>query len=601
MISRRSFLGAVSAVSAAGLVSSRGMGGKFASAFAASAASPDVTKYVKIAIGTGGHGHTYPGATVPFGMVQLSPDTYNHGWDYCSGYHYSDTSIMGFSHTHLSGTGAADLLDFLLMPGTGPAKTEPGSRENPEEGYRSRFSHADEIAEPGYYSVILKDYNIRAELTATERAGLHKYTFPKSDSSHFILDLYHMNDGKPENLLWSKVNITGTDTITGGRSTGLWAHGREIYFAMKFSKPFVTSEIVSEGKTLDASVHQGESKSLKVLVHFQTTEGEVVYVKTGLSSVSAEAAQKNLDAEIPAWDFAKVKAAAHAAWQHELSSITVQSTNQKQLEIFYTSLYHTLVSPTLFDDVDGQYRGMDGKIHQLRSGEHNYSTFSLWDTYRATHPLYTLAQGKRVPDLVNCLIRMADESPAGMPVWPLHAKETACMTGYHSVVVIAEAYAKGFKGIDIDKAYPVVRKRALEDDYQGLAAFRKAGYIPVDREPEATSKAMDYAYDAWAAAHLARGAGATDDAGELLTSAGFYRNIYDPKTTFIRPKLANGEWAEPFSPIELGHAKEWRDYTESNPWVTTFSVQHDPKGLAQSPRRPRSSRHQAGRPLQCPL
>ncbi len=580
MISRRSFLGAVLAVSAAGLVSSRGMGGKFASAFASSAASPDVTKYVKIAIGTGGHGHTYPGATMPFGMVQLSPDTYNHGWDYCSGYHYSDTSIMGFSHTHLSGTGAADLLDFLLMPGTGPAKTEPGSREHPEEGYRSRFSHADEIAEPGYYSVLLKDYNIRAELTATERAGLHKYTFPKSDSSHFILDLYHMNDGKPENLLWSKVNITGTDTITGGRSTGLWAHGREIYFAMKFSKPFVTSEIVSEGKTLDASVHQAESKSLKVLVHFQTTEGEVVYVKTGLSSVSAEAAQKNLDAEIPAWDFAKVKAAAHSAWQHELSSITVQSTNQKQLEIFYTSLYHTMVSPTLFDDVDGQYRGMDGKVHQLASGEHNYSTFSLWDTYRATHPLYTLAQGKRVPDLVNCLIRMADESPAGMPVWPLHAKETACMTGYHSVVVIAEAYAKGFKGIDIDKAYPVVRKRALEDDYQGLAAFRKTGYIPVDREPEATSKAMDYAYDAWAAAHLARGAGATDDAGELLTSAGFYRNIYDPKTTFIRPKLANGEWAEPFTPIELGHAKEWRDYTESNPWVTTFSVQHDPKGLA---------------------
>ena len=410
-----------------------------------------------------------------------------------------------------------------------------------------------------------------------------------------------MNDGKPENLLWSKVNITGTDTITGGRSTGLWAHGREIYFAMKFSKPFVSSEIVSEGKTLDASVHQGESKSLKVLVHFQTTDGEVVYVKTGLSSVSAEAAMKNLDAEIPAWDFAKVKAAAHAAWQHELSSITVQSTNQKQLEIFYTSLYHTMVSPTLFDDVDGQYRGMDGKVHQLAGGEHNYSTFSLWDTYRATHPLYTLAQGKRVPDLVNCLIRMADESPAGMPVWPLHAKETACMTGYHSVVVIAEAYAKGFKGIDFDKAYPVVRKRALEDDYQGLAAFRKAGYIPVDREPEATSKAMDYAYDAWAAAHLARGAGATDDAGELLTSAGFYRNIYDPKTTFIRPKLANGEWAEPFTPIETGPCQGVARLHRIESLGHHLLRAARPQGTGQSPRRSRSSRRQAGRALQCPL
>lgn len=581
MITRRSFLGAVSAVSAAGLVSSRGLGGKFASALASSATSQDVVKYVKIAIGTGGHGHTYPGATVPFGMVQLSPDTYNDGWDYCSGYHYSDTSLMGFSHTHLSGTGAADLLDFLLMPGTGPAKTEPGTREKPEEGYRSRFSHADEIAEPGYYSVLLKDYGIRAELTATERAGFHKYTFPKSDSSHFILDLTHLNGGNPKAILWSNVKIVGNDTLIGGRSTALWAGGREIYFAMKFSKPFATSEIVSEGKKLDASALQGDSKSLKVLLHLTTTEGEIVYVKTGISGVSAEAAMKNLNAEIPAWDFAKVRAQAHTSWQHELSSITIESNNQKHKEIFYTSLYHAMVSPTLFDDADGQYRGMDGKVHQLPRGLHNYSTFSLWDTYRAVHPLYTLAQGKRVPDMVNCLIRMADQSPAGMPVWPLHAKETGCMTGYHSVVVIAEAQAKGFKGIDIDKAYPLIRKRALEEDFQGLGAYRKTGFIPCDKEPEATSKAMDYAYDAWAAAHIARAAGAVDDAGELLASAGNYRNIYDPKTTFIRPKLENGEWAEPFSPIELGHSKQWRDYTESNPWVTTFSVQHDPKGLAK--------------------
>jgi predicted alpha-1,2-mannosidase len=582
MITRRSFLGAVSAVSATGLVSSRGIG-KFAAAIngAASSNGPDVTKYVKIAIGTGGHGHTYPGATVPFGMVQLSPDTYNDGWDYCSGYHYSDTSIMGFSHTHLSGTGAADLLDFLLMPGTGEAKMVPGSREHPEEGYRSRFSHADEIAEPGYYSVILKDYGIRAELSATERAGIHKYTFPKSDSGHFILDLTHLNGGSLKSILWSNVKIVSGDTITGGRSTSLWAPGREIYFAMKFSKPFTASEIVADEAKLAGTVKESDSKALKVFVHYTTTEGEIIYVKTGLSGVSAEAAMKNLDAEIPGWDFGKVKSDAHSAWQHELSSIVVESTNQKRMEIFYTGLYHAMVAPTLFDDADGQYRGMDGKVHQLESGLHNYSTFSLWDTYRAVHPLYTLALGKRVPDLVNCLIRMADESPAGMPVWPLDAKETGCMTGYHSVVVMAEAYAKGFRGIDFESAYPSIRKRALEDDYQGLAAFRKMGYIPADQEPESTSKAMDYAYDAWAAAQIARAVGAGDDATTLLANAGNYKNLYDKKTTFIRPRLENGDWAEPFSPIEIGHMKKWRDYTESNPWVTTFSVQHDPKGLAQ--------------------
>jgi predicted alpha-1,2-mannosidase len=580
VISRRSFLGTVSAVSAVGLTRSNGLN-KFASAFSNLATAQDVTKYVKPAIGTGGHGHTYPGATVPFGMVQLSPDTFNIGWDHSSGYHYADTSIMGFSHTHASGTGAGDLMDFLLMPGTGPAKTVPGSRENPGEGYRSRFSHEDEIVQPGYYSVLLKDYAIRAELSASARAGIHKYTFPKSESSHFILDLVHLYGDDPESILWSNVKILGNDTITGGRSTALWSRGREIYFAMKFSKAFASSEILADGHKLDPSVRQSDSRSLKCLVHFQTAKGEIIYVKTGLSCVSADAAIKNLDAEIPGWDFDKVKAEAHLAWQHELSAISVESSNQKHKEIFYTSLYHALVAPTLFDDVDGQYRGMDGKVHQLEAGLHNYSTFSLWDTYRAAHPLYTLVQGKRVPDLVNCLIRMAEESPAGMPVWPLYAKETGAMTGYHSVVVMAEAQAKGFQGIKFDRAYPLVRKRAIEEDYRGLALYREMGYIPCDKERESTSKTMDYAYDDWAAAHLARTAGATEDAAQLLKSAGNYRNLYDKTTTFMRSKLSNGEWAEPFSPIELGYSKRWRDYTESNPWVTTFSVQHDPKGLAQ--------------------
>ena len=316
MLSRRSFVAALSALPVSRLFRSHSLlsaPSPVNPVSESAAADPDdLTQYVKIAIGTGGHGHTYPGATMPFGMVQLSPDTYNDGWDWCSGYHYSDSSIMGFSHTHLSGTGASDMLDFMLMPGVGPAKTVPGLRQNPGEGYRSRFSHDEEVAVPGYYAVTLRDYNIRAELSATERAGIHRYRFPASDSSHFILDLVHTYGNAP--ILWADLKIVGNDTIVGGRSVKGWAPGREIYFAMKFSKPFMSSEIVSEEKRLDPSVREAKGNSLKCLVHFKTTDGQAILVKTGISGVSAEGAQKNLDAEIPDWDFDKVKGAAHAAW-----------------------------------------------------------------------------------------------------------------------------------------------------------------------------------------------------------------------------------------------------------------------------------------------
>jgi predicted alpha-1,2-mannosidase len=519
-------------------------------------------------------------------MVQLSPDTFNDGddktgWDHCSGYHIADKYISGFSHTHLSGTGCADLLDFLVMPGTGPAKTVTGNRGHAEDGYRARFSHDDEIAEPGYYSVLLKDLNIRAELSATERVGIHKYTFPKSDTSHILLDLLHTDDDKTDGMLWSKLTVVGNDAVVGGRSTDQWAGGREIYFAMKFSKPFTSFEIVSADKPLADGTREADGKSLRSVFHFTTAEGEAVLVKVGLSSVSAEGAAKNLHAEMPGWDFSSVRRNAHEAWVRELSSIHVESSNQRQKEIFYTGLYHAFVAPTLFDDADGQYRGMDGKVHTLTAGDHNYSTYSLWDAYRTAHPLYTLVQAKRVPGIVNCLTRMAEESPAGMPVWPLHGKETGCMTGYHSVVVMAEAVAKGIPGIETERAWKVVRKRALVDDYQGLASFRKMGYIPADKESESASKTLDYAYDAWAAARLAQAAGATEDAALLTKQAGYYRNLYDKSTTFIRPKLEDGTWTEPFAANEMGHSNKWSDYTESNPWVTTFSEQHDPKGLAQ--------------------
>ena len=554
-----------------------------ASALAApeSADGEDLTRYVKLAIGTGGHGHTYPGATVPFGMVQLSPDTYNEGWDWCSGYHYSDNSIMGFSHTHLSGTGIGDMLDVLLMPGTGETKLMPGTREKPEEGYRSRFDHSDEVAEPGYYSVPLKDFDIRAELTATARAGIHKYTFPLNDSSHFILDLAHAFGNSPDSILWAEVKAKNNDTILGGRGVSRWAQGRQIFFAMKFSKPFREFEIFNEDKGLGPNLHEAKGKHLKCLMKYQTSPGEVILVKTGISGVSAEGALKNLETEIPDWDFDKVRRAARQSWQRELARIRIETSNQKQKEIFYTALYHLMVAPTLFDDVDGQYRGMDGKIHHLPAGFHNYSTFSLWDTYRATHPLYTLFQSHRVPDFVNCLIRMAEESPEGMPVWPLQAKETGCMTGYHSAAVIAEACVKKFSKLELVRAYPLMKKRAMVDDYRGLGYYRKIGYLPADKEEESVSKTLEYVYDDWAVAHVAQAVGAMADARQLRERSKNYRNVFDAKARFMRSRLENGDWAEPFDPRGMGHFKKWHDYTESNSWETTFGVQHDVKGFIE--------------------
>src|SRR5208283_1705072 len=530
-------------------------------------------------IGTGGHGHCYPGATTPFGMVQLSPDTGVGDWDHCSGYHHDDTSIMGFSHTHLSGTGAADLLDILLMPGTGPVHTEPGSRENPTAGYRSRFSHQTERGEPGYYTVFLDDYKVLAELTATPRAGLHRYTFPADQTSHFVVDLAHGTIDPPErmycNVISAELHVVGNDTITGGRRVEEWAPGRYIYFAMKFSKPFASTEIVADTKSLGANVREAQGKFLKCVVHCPTTKDEVILVKVGISAVSIDGALRNLQAEVPAWDFDGARRAATAAWEKELAKITIETNRADHKKIFYTAFYHSLVAPTLFSDVDGQYRGKDLHVHRLPAGAKNYSTYSLWDTYRALHPLYTLVQTDRLPDFLNALILMAEQSPAGVPVWPLQAVETGCMIGYHSAPVLAEAYVKGIAGVDYAKAYPLWRKRAMNDDYRGLGYYRKLGFIPCDLEEESVSKVLEYAYDDWAVAHLARAAGSTEDYRLLLQRSRNYKNVFDGSITFMRGKLANGQWADPFDPRGMGHSKKWRDFTESNSWQATFLNQHD--------------------------
>lgn len=585
MISRRRFLGGISAVCAVGATETNALG-KIIPGSKGTDKTSDPASLVDIRIGTGGHGHTFPGATVPFGAVQLSPETFNDQWDWCSGYHISDTSIMGFSHTHLSGTGCGDLLDFLVMPGTGESKIVPGPRSNPDEGYRSRFDHADEHAEPGFYSVLLKDYGIRAELTATERTGLHRYSFPTgkdaAKSGHIIVDLEHSYAYNGESAVVSaSMQSTAPDTLAGGRTTKAWGNGRQIFFTMQFSQRPTRMVFYQEGAEVPGATEPLTGRSLKCVLFFDLTQNPVILVKTGISGVSAESAANNLRVELPDWDFERVRSSAREKWNQQLSRIKITTENETHRKIFYAALYHASIGPSLFDDADGRYRGMDKQIYQLDHGQRNYTAFSLWDTYRAAHPMYTLICADRVPDFANTLIRMAEQSPSGMPVWPLQGCETGTMTGYHSAAVIAEACNKGIGGVDYERAYKVMMKRAMVDDYRGLGYYRSKGYIPCDLEEESVSKTFEYCYDDWSIAHVAKKLGRSDDATMLVARSRNYRNYYDRSINFARPKLANGEWAAPFSPIEMGTSKKWRDFTESNSWQTTFGIQHDAAGLIE--------------------
>ena len=584
MISRRTFLGSVSAAYAAGATATSAFG-KILHSSKSTASDP--ASLVDIRIGTGGHGHTFPGATVPFGAVQLSPDTFNDQWDWCSGYHISDTSIMGFSHTHLSGTGCGDLLDFLVMPGTGEVKLVPGPRSNPDAGYRSRFDHADEHAEPGYYSVLLKDYGVHAELTATERTGLHRYSFPTGQSApktgHIIVDLEHSYAYNGHSAVVSaSLQSTAPDTLAGGRTTNAWGNGRQIFFTMQFSRRPTRMSFYQDGVEVPAGSQPLTGKSLKCVLFFDLAKDPVVLVKTGISGVSAESAANNLKVELPGWDFERVRRSARERWNQQLSRIQIQTENETHRRIFYAALYHASIGPSLFDDVDGRYRGMDKQIHQLDPGQRNYTSFSLWDTYRATHPLHTLITSERVPDFANTLIRMAEQSPEGMPVWPLQGCETGTMTGYHSAAVIAEACNKGFPGINPERAYNVMMKRAMVDTWRGLGYYRSKGYIPCDLEEESVSKTFEYCYDDWSIAHVANKLGRSEDATMLVERSRNYQHYYDRSINFARPKLANGEWATPFDPFAMGTSKRWRDFTESNSWQTSFGIQHDAAGLIET-------------------
>jgi predicted alpha-1,2-mannosidase len=529
-------------------------------------AQSKLVDYVNPFVGTDGHGHTFPGASVPFGMVQLSPDTDTQGWDWCSGYHYSDNSIMGFSHTHLSGTGVGDYGDILFMPVTGKLKTEPGSKDNPDSGYRSRFSHENEIAKPGYYSVFLDDYKIKTELTVTKRTGFHKYIFPKSEDAKILIDLVH---GIQDKTLDTKINIIDNKTIEGYRRSTGWANDHCVYFYAEFSKPFNSFGVVDSGKIKNGLTEE-QGKEIKAFVEFNTSEEEIIFVKVGVSHTSVDGARKNLKEEIPDWDFEKIKNQAEQEWENSLSAIDIKSSNKSNKTVFYTALYHALLAPNIFSDVDGSYIGMDDKVHSL-SDRKMYTIFSLWDTFRAEHPLFTVIDPGRAEEMIEALISKYEEHGL-LPVWELASNETGTMIGYHSIPVIADAYFKGLRNFDVEKAFKAMKKSAMQN-HLGLKPYREMGYISSDLEHESVSKTLEYAYDDWCIAMMAKDLGKEEDYNYFIERSKFYTNLFDASTSLMRPKK-NSKWVDPFDPYSVSG-----DYTEANAWQYSFFVPHDINGL----------------------
>jgi predicted alpha-1,2-mannosidase len=556
--------------------------------------------YVKPIIGTQRMGHTYPGATVPFGMVQLSPETdsvsyelngkYNPKvYEYCAGYQYEDKTITGFSHTHFSGTGHSDLGDFLVMPTVGAVKLNPGTADKPGSGYRSRFSHQNEVSQAGYYKVKLDDYNVQAEMTASTRVGFHQYTFPQSDQAHIVLDLTAGIYNYPDKNVWTYVHVINDTLVTGFRQTNGWAKNRVLYFAMRFSKPFVSHGFRNESAR---EVYRGfwgkfnqtrnfpeiAGQRIKAYFDFKTTEGEKVKIKMALSPVSMEGALANMQAEVPGWSFEQTKAAAQQQWENELHKIEIQTSSRATKENFYTAVYHTLINPTIYMDTDGQYKGVDQNVHKA-NGFTNYTTFSLWDTYRALHPLFNIIAPERNNDMVKSMLAHYEQSPEHMlPVWSNSGNENWCMSGYHSVSVVADAIIKGnTAGIDVNKALEACVTTARKRDYEGIGYYMDKGYIPDERNGVSVSSTLEYAYDDWCIAQLAQKLNRQDIYQEFSKRAQNYRNVYDKASGFMRPRLENGTFRAKFDPLTtIGQG-----FIEGNAWNYTLFAPQDPKGLIE--------------------
>ncbi len=565
-------------------------------AVSCTAASGEIpNRHVDPFIGTDDMGHTYPGATVPFGFVQLSPQTdlvpYSFGegynpqaYRYCSGYQYSDGTIVGFAHTHFNGTGHSDLGDLLVMPTVGELRLEPGTAEEPDPGYRSRFSHERESAEPGAYRVTLDDYGIEVELTATARVGVHRYTFPESDDAHLIIDLTANIYDYPGKTVWSSVRMESDTLLTGWRQTTGWARSRVLYFAVELSKPVRSYGLLNDEETayrdfwrrFDQDHDFPERAGRRIKCHFDwsTAAGEQIVVKVAISSVSTAGAVANLSAEVPGWDFDAVRDEARARWARELSRVKVDA-DPEVLTNFYTALYHSSLGPVVHSDVDGRYRGLDGNIHTA-DGFTNYTIFSLWDTYRAQHPLLTILQPERAAHMIRSMLAHRRQSVHGvLPVWSHHANENWCMIGYHSVSVIADAYVKGLRGFDAGEALDAMVASANFDRYDGIGDYRELGYVPADRQSNSASKTLEFAYDDWAIARMAEAMGREDVAAAFDRRAASWRNLFDPESGFLRARNADGGFPPDFDPMST----HGQGYIEGNAWNYSLYVPHDVQGF----------------------
>ena len=558
-------------------------------------------------LGTDFFGHTFPGASLPYAMVHVSPDVHNQGWTYCAGYIYSESSIMGFSHTHWSGVGMVNGGEVLLIPTTGlKLQTTPGSLENPDEGYRSRFDHADEVASPGYYSVLLKDYNVKAELTSTQRAGFHRYTFPKTENARIILDLGHQIGINTSGEL-SELTILNNNRIEGVKSAGLG----KVYFVAEFSKPFrYYGTFDNDLKTPESGgslwpYKNGESgKNIGAFVTFRTKEKEQILVKVGISYTSIEGARKNLNAEIPDWDYDGIRNKASEIWNKELSRVKIDGATDDQKEIFYTAMYHSLLAQYISQDVDGKYMGSDKKVHEAK-GYNFYGSFSCWDTYRSQHPLLTLIAPDHVNDFIRSIVTKTKDY-GWLPAQHFLNVYGEAMVGDHLIPVIVDAYLKGYRDFDVNFLYEAMRKKALEEPKlpvphaagrSGLKYYMELGYTPVDKVTESVPNTLELAYDDWCIAQLAKELGKKEDYQLFMKRAGNYKNLWDAETQFMRPKKADGSWLDAlngreqeivkegehayyryFDPLLVGKRPN-RHYTESNAWQYIWSVQHDVQGL----------------------
>ncbi|MBE7176470.1 MAG: GH92 family glycosyl hydrolase [Mucilaginibacter polytrichastri] len=569
----------------------------FSFPFLVQAQTKNLVQYAKPIIGTERMGHTFPGASVPFGSVQLSPETdtlsyemdgkYNKDvYKYCAGYQYDDPTIVGFSHTHFSGTGHSDLGDFLVMPTVGALQLNPGTEEHPENGYRSRFSHKNEFAEPNYYRVKLDEGNILAEMTSSTRVGFHQYTFPKSDQSHIILDLMAGIYNYEDKNVWTVVRVENDSTLTGYRQTNGWARTRTVYFAMKFSKPFKSYGAKDYAKK---QVYRGfwgkfdrehnfpdlAGKQLRMYFDFDTKDNEKIQVKMALSPVSQTNALANMQAEVPHWDFEKTKKEGQALWQKEFEKVVVKTGSEEEMINFYTAMYHACLSPTVYMDTNGEYKGLDQNVHKA-DGFTNYTTFSLWDTFRALHPLFNLLQPGRNNAMVSSMMAHYDQSVLHMlPVWSHYANDNWCMSGYHSVSVVADAIIKGVYTGDANKALDACVATATHRDYEGIGEYMDRGYVPAEKSGTSVSNTLEYAYDDWCIAQLAKKLGRNDVYAQFSKRAENWKNVYDKSIGFMRPKGTDGSFKKEFDVLKT----DGQGFIEGNAWNFSLYVPQDPAAM----------------------